>query len=86
MKHRSKPHYLIFIYKAAEDLLLSSSSELGIDLSEFGLPSSLEELKGVTKNCESDKEPRIKRLVNSLRKSLELARRERMITYLFDKK
>lgn len=61
MKHQSKHHYLIFVCKAAEDLLLTSAAELQLDMDEYDLPSSLEGLKEITKNAESDHEPRIRK-------------------------
>ena len=82
MKHRSRHHYLIFVCKAAEDFLLSCAEELKIDLSEYGLPSTLEGLKCVTKDSESDRDPRIKRLVNTVRTSSEMSRLERTVAYL----
>lgn len=85
MKHRQKHHYLIFVREAAEDLLLSSASELNVNMSELGLPDSLDGLKTITKSCESDKEPRIKRLVNAVRGASEMARLERILRYLQDR-
>ena len=82
MKHKEKHHYLIFVCKAAEDLLLSCAKELQLDLSKYDLPSTLEEFKEVTKNTESDKDPRIKRLINALRGSSEMSRLERTVNYL----
>lgn len=85
MKHKEKHHYLIFVCKAAEDFLLSCANELQLDLSEYDLPSTLEELKEVTKNTESDKDARIKRLINALRDSSEMSRLDRTVNYLQDK-
>ena len=85
MKHKEKHHYLLFVCKAAEDLLLSCAKELQLDLSEYDLPSTLEGLKEVTKNTESDKDPRIKRLVNALRDSSEMSRLDRTVNYLHGK-
>ncbi len=85
LKHKSKHHYLLIVCKAAEDFLLSCAQELGLTLADFGLPNTLEGLKSVTKSNESDKEPRVKRLVNALRSSSEMARLERIISYLHDK-
>ena len=82
MKHKSKQHYLIFVCKAAENFLLSCADEIKLDLNSFDLPSSLEGLKEITKDCESDKEPRIKKLINALRTSSEMSRLERTINYL----
>ena len=59
------------------------------DYSDFetlnDLPLTLEGLKEVTKNCESDRDPRIKKLVNAVRPSSEMARLERTIRYLQEK-
>ena len=85
MKHKTRHHYLIFVCKAAEDFLLSCAAELTLDLSNYGLPDTLEGLKEVTKDCESDKEPRIKKLVNALRTSSEMSRLERTLAYLQSK-
>lgn len=85
MKHNSRMHFLIFVSKAAEDLLLSCASELNIDMAIFDLPNDLEGLKTITKDYESDKEPRIKKLVNALRKASEMSRLQRTINYLLEK-
>ena len=85
MRHKTRHHYLVFVCKAAEDFLLSCAAELSLNLSDFGLPDTLEALKEVTKNSESDKEPRIKRLVNALRTSSEMSRLERTLEYLQSK-
>jgi len=85
MKHKSRMHFLIFVHKAAEDLLLSCAKELGINMANFNLPSDLEGLKEITKDCESDKEPRIKQLVKALQPASEMARLQRTIDYLCNK-
>lgn len=85
MKHKSRMHFLFFVHKAAEDFLLSCAREQNINMDDFGLPDDLEGLKMVTKNIESDKEPRIRKLVNALRDSSEMARLQRSIDYLLEK-
>lgn len=85
MKHNSRMHFLVFVSKAAEDLLLSCASELNIDMAIFNLPNDLEGLKSITKDCESDKEPRIKKLANALREASEMSRLQRTIKYLLDR-
>lgn len=85
MKHKTLHHYLIFVCKAAEDFLLSCAKELSLNLSDYDLPETLEGLKEVTKSSESDKEPRIKNLVNALRMSSEMSRLERTLAYLQSK-
>lgn len=86
MKHRSKHHYLIFVYKAAEDFLLACANELDLNMSEYDLPDTLEGLKAVTKNNESDKDPKIKKLVNAVKPSTEMGRLDRIIKYLQEKR
>lgn len=54
-------------------------------MSDYGLPDTLEGLKDVTKSNESDKEPRVKKLVNALRGASEMARLERTVSYLHEK-
>lgn len=85
LKHKSKHHYLILVCKAAEDFLLTCAHELGVNMAEYDLPDTLEGLKDVTKSIESDKEPRVKRLVNALRGASEMARLERTVSYLHSK-
>lgn len=85
MKHKTKHHYLILVCKAAEDFLLACAQELGVNMAEYGLPDTLEGLKDVTKSNESDKEPRLKKLVNALRGTSEMARLEKTVSYLQEK-
>ena len=85
LKHRTRHHYLIFVYKAAEDFLLSCASEIGVKLSDFSLPETMEELKDVTKDNQMADEPRIRRLVYTLRDASEMARLERILKYLNEK-
>jgi hypothetical protein len=85
MKHKTKHHYLILVCKAAEDFLLACAHELGLNMADYQLPDTLEGLKDVTKNNDSDREPRIKKLVNALRESSEMARLERTVYYLHEK-
>ena len=85
LKHRTKHHYLIFVCKAAEDFLLACAQELGVNMADYELPDTLEGMKDVTKSNESDKDPRIKKLVNALRGASEMARLERTVSYLQNK-
>ena len=82
LKHEDRLHFLIVVCKAAEDFLISCVNELQLNLSDYGFPETLEELKKVTKNCESDKNPQIKKLINAVRNSSEMSRLERTLKYL----
>lgn len=82
MKHKNRMHYLIVVSKAAEDFILSCANEMSIQMTDYNLPSSLDDFKTITKKCESDKEPRIKKLINAIKTSSEMARLERTLQYL----
>lgn len=84
LKHGTRPHYLIIVSKAAEDLILSSAAELGVRVSDFDLPDNFEALKDVTKSSESDKDSRIKRLVNAISRASEMNRLLETVTFLRD--
>ena len=73
------------VCRAAEDFLIFCVNELHLNLLDYGLPETLEELKKVTKNCESDKNPQVKNLINAVRKSSEMSRLERTLKYLQSK-
>ena len=79
-------HLVLFVYKTAEDFLLACANELELNMLEYGLPDTLDELKSVTKDNESDKDPKIKKLVNAVRPSTEMGRLDRTIKYLQDKR
>lgn len=82
MKHPKKHHYLIVVSKAAEDFMLACAEEAGLKMEDFDLPSSLEQLKEVTKDSESDCEPRVTRLIKAVRRLSEMERLERTLRYL----
>lgn len=52
-KHATRPHYIIQVSPAEEVFLLHAAEELGIHLSDFGLPEDLEALKQYTKKVDA---------------------------------
>lgn len=82
LKHEDRQHFLIVVCKAAEDFLIACVNELQLNMFDYGLPNTMEELKKITKNCDSDKNPQIKKLINAIRNSSEMSRLNRTITYL----
>lgn len=67
LKHKSRPHYLIYIIPAIEGFVLRAVEELNIVLSDFGLPAGLMELKQETKQQDSKRDPRFVRLFQALK-------------------
>jgi hypothetical protein len=65
-KNKEKPHYIVKIGKAAEDFILKNAEKCNINLSEYNLPSDLENLKKQTKQFNSLQSPDFKRLFSTL--------------------
>lgn len=82
MKHKDRPHYLIYIVPAVEVFIIKAASEAGIDLTDYGLPSRLEDLKRETKQQDSNKDPRFRRLFTALQDSPRLRLLKSLIIYL----
>lgn len=68
-KHRQKHHYIIQISPAIEQFILNAVSITGLRLVDYDLPTSLEELKKVSKSVNSKGDQRFKRLFRDLRNS-----------------
>jgi len=68
-KHNNKPHYILKISKAAEDFILKNTKKCNIKLSEYNLPSDLEELKKRTKQANSLQDADLKRLLLDLKQN-----------------
>ena len=81
-KHNTRPHYIITIYKAVEDFILSQASEAGVSLTEYDLPNDMESLKKVTKKVTSDTDNRFKRLFLRLSTVGEVAVLKNALCYL----
>jgi len=63
-KHKSEPHYVITIGKAAENFILHCAEQCKILLEDYDLPTDLIELKKITKHTKSleDTESKFKKL------------------------
>ncbi len=70
-KHDNKSHYVVKIGKAAEDFILKNAERCKITLSEYDLPSDLEELRKLTKHINSlkDAETKFKKLFSALKQN-----------------
>ena len=68
-KHKNKQHYIVKIGKAAEDFILKNAKKCNIELSEYNLPSDLEELKKRTKQANSLNDNNLKKLFFALKQN-----------------
>ena len=85
-KHPNRPHYFILVKKAIETLLIENAKTMGIDMKAYGLTSNMNELKKLTKKCNSNKDPRFTRLAIALRISPEIKALEESLKYMVDNK
>jgi hypothetical protein len=83
-KHPDKHHYIIQISPAIESFLLLSAKEVGLDLVDFHLPNTLNELKKITKKQNSKRDPNLSRFFKELknRNSVQITLLSNWISYL----
>lgn len=66
-KHKTKHHYFIQISPAVERFILSAIDTANLNLEDYGLPSSIDALKKVTKSTNSKEDYRFKNLFRDLK-------------------
>lgn len=81
-KHPERPHYLITIKPAIEDFVISCARELNVDTKLFGVPSSMEGMKKVTKHVDSNVNPQLTALFRALKTSKEMTILRETLEYL----
>ncbi len=84
LKHPDEPHYLIMVYKAMEDFIVSCAEEVSVDLSKYGLSRNLEECKDATKQRGAKKDPKFKRFFKAIAKSSEMVILGRVLHCLYE--
>jgi hypothetical protein len=86
-KHTTRHHYMIQIAPAMERFILTSAEAVGISLSTYGLPETLDALKKVSKTVNSKNDPKFKGLFKAMKKASapEMLRLAAWISYLKDK-
>lgn len=84
LKHKERPHYFVRISPAMDGFILDCANELGVNLKDYGLPSTLEELTKVTKDVKAKTDTRFKELFKSLKTSEEMAKLRSALIYLND--
>lgn len=52
-KHQTRHHYILQVAPAEEVFILYAAQELGLDLSDYGLPIEMEALKSYTKKVDA---------------------------------
>ncbi len=81
-KHKNRPHYILLISPAIEGFILAAASDLGLDLSDYGIPNALEEMKKETKQADAKNSQKYRKLFKDLRHSSEFQKLAKIISYL----
>lgn len=76
----------LYIGIADNGEVVGVDNPLGIDMKAYGLTSNMNELKMLTKKCNSNKDPRFTRLAIALRISPEIKALEESLKYMVDNK
>lgn len=84
LKHKERPHYFVRVSPAMDGFILDCANELGVNLKDYGLPSTLEELTKVTKDVKAKNDTRFKDLFKSLKKTEEMSKLCSALNYLND--
>lgn len=86
LKHKKKHQYVIKVgkeHKSMETFIMANVEAMGMKMEDFDLPSDLDELIDVTKDCiTTQKDPRILKLCKEIRKSPEGAKLKDVLNYL----
>jgi hypothetical protein len=86
MKHKNRCQFLITIRPAIDGFVLDCAEELGVDMADFELPSSLKEFTKVTKSVTSNVDKRFKNLFKDLEQHWEISILKRCLLYLSKEK
>lgn len=85
-KHPMKPHYFILIKPAADKFIMDSAEAIGINLTDYGLPTSLKDFIKVTKQEDSNEDPVLTRLIKDIAESPEMKALKASLAYLLEHK
>lgn len=81
-KHPQKAHFIITISPAMEGFILDNAQANDIVLSEYNLPSDLDAMKLITKDVQSDKEPRFRKFFYTMAYCGEFHKLQKALNYL----
>ena len=82
MKHKDRPHFVIYIKPAMDGFILSCSKEVGIKIEDYGLPTDLKNFTRATKTVTTKEDQRFKTLFRDLKEANELKIFTRLLNYL----
>lgn len=85
-KHETRPHYIIQVSPAEEVFILHAAEELGINLSDFGLPDDMESLKQYTKKADAKNSSLFTSLFHVLKEAPTLKTMNMILDYLLANK
>ena len=85
-KHQTRPHYLIQIKPAIEVFIIDAAEELNVNLSDFGLPTELNELRKITKITTAKEDVTFARLFHALRLASHIQCLDNVLQYLLENK
>lgn len=86
MKHKDKDHFLLMINPAMDTLILACAAEVGIDLAKYDLTSELKAFTNITKDVDSKKDARFKRLFKDIQEAKEMEILGDVLAYLYNHK
>ena len=81
-KHQTRPHYLIQIKPTIEVFILDAATELNVNLSDYGLPTELNELRKITKTTTAKEDVTFARLFKDLRPASNIRCLDKLLQYL----
>lgn len=85
-KHDSRPHYIIQVAPAEEVFILHAAEELGLNLSDFGLPTEMEALKTYTKRVDAKNSSIFQSLFSVLKDAPCIIKMRHILDYLVTNK
>lgn len=85
-KHQTRSHYLIQIKPAIEVFILDAAAELNVNVSDYGLPKELTELKEKTKTTTAKEDVTFARLFYALRTASHIQCLNNVLQYLLENK
>lgn len=85
-KHQTRHHYLLQIKPAIERFILDAVEELNINLSDYSLPTELDDLRVVSKTVTAKEDFKLKRLFYVLRTASHMQCLSKILEYLLNEK
>ena len=82
LKHHYRPHYLVRINPAMDQLILDCAAELNVNIQEYGLPSTLDKFIKETKDVNAKNDYRFKRLFKNIDNASEMIILRSVLNYL----